>query len=172
MFQDEARFGRIEQPRVCWAPEGIRPTAPSQIIREYIYAYAAVSPHDGKMVSLILPRVDGQIMSVFLKEVSIRFKDEYILMFMDKAAWHRAKELKVPSNMEIMYIPSYSPDLNPVENIWDEMREKWFANLVFKDIDGVEERLIESLVYLENKPDLVASITGFEWITTSTLFAH
>lgn len=55
MFQDEGRFGRINKPKRCWCPKGIRPRIPCQIVREYTYAYAAVSPQDGKMVSLVLP---------------------------------------------------------------------------------------------------------------------
>lgn len=55
MFQDEARFGRISDPSSCWAPKGIRPEVAKQIIREYTYAYSAISPLDGSMDSLILP---------------------------------------------------------------------------------------------------------------------
>jgi len=57
MLQDEGRFGRISMLRRCWAPRGVRPCVPSQIVREYTYAYAAVSPHDGTMESLILPEL-------------------------------------------------------------------------------------------------------------------
>ena len=70
MFQDEGRFGRISMLRRCWAPRGLRPDVPSQIVREYTYGYVAVSPHDGTMDSLILPLVSEQAMSLFLREVS------------------------------------------------------------------------------------------------------
>jgi hypothetical protein len=74
MLQDERRFGRISTPRRCWAPRGMRPDVPSQIVREYTYAYVALSPHDGTMDSLILPQVSEQAMSIFLREVSDRLK--------------------------------------------------------------------------------------------------
>jgi hypothetical protein len=67
MFQDEARFGRINDPRRCWAPSGIRPEVPCQIVREYTYVYAAASPHDGTLDSLVLPEVNGEMMSIFLE---------------------------------------------------------------------------------------------------------
>ncbi len=70
MFQDEGRFGRISDPRRCWAPTGLRPDVPGQVIREYTYAFAAVSPHDGTLDSLILPEVNTEMMSIFLEEVS------------------------------------------------------------------------------------------------------
>src|SRR5512138_1848187 len=123
MFQDEGRFGRISNPRRCWAPRGTRPDVPAQIVREYTYAYAAVSPHDGTMDSLVLPQVNEQAMSIFLQEVSDRHPDEFILMVMDGAGWHKAKALAIPSNMALYFLPPYSPKLNPVEHIWDSIRE-------------------------------------------------
>lgn len=96
MFQDEGRFGRINEPRRCWAPKGIRPDVYLQFVREYTYAYAAVSPHDGVMDSLILPEVNAEAMSIFLAEVAKRHPDEFILMVMDQAAWHKTKDLRIP----------------------------------------------------------------------------
>lgn len=72
MFQDEARFGRITNPRRCWVPKGIRLVVLCQIIREYNYAYAAVSPNDGVMDSLILPEVNREVLEIFLNEVAQR----------------------------------------------------------------------------------------------------
>jgi len=164
MFQDEARFGRINDPRRCWAPEGVRPEVGMQIVREYTYAFGAVSPHDGTLDSLVLPVVTAEVMSIFLEEVARRHSEEFILMFLDGAGWHRANNLVVPENMRLEALPPYSPQLNPVEHIWDEIREKWFANEVFNSLDAVEDRLVEALVALENDKELVASTTGFDWI--------
>ena len=164
MFQDEARFGRINDPRRCWAPKAFRPEVGMQIVREYTYAFGAVSPHDGALDSLILPVVTADAMSIFLKEVARRHPEEFILMFLYGAGWHRANDLVVPENMRLEALPPYSPQLNPVEHIWDEIREKWFANEVFNSLDAVEDRLVEALVALENDRELVASTTGFDWI--------
>ena len=164
MFQDEARFGRINDPRRCWAPKGLRPEVGMQIVREYTYSFGAVSPHDGTLDSLVLPVVTAEAMSIFLAEVARRHPEEFILMFLDGAGWHRANNLAVPENMRLEALPPYSPQLNPVEHIWDEVREKWFANEVFNSLDGVEDRLVEALVALENNKELVASTTGFDWI--------
>jgi DDE superfamily endonuclease len=96
MFEDEARFGRISEPHRCWAPKGVRPSVPVQMAREYEYAYAAVSPHDGVLDTLVLPQVNTEAMGVFLAEVARRHADEFILMVLDGAGWHRAKRLPVP----------------------------------------------------------------------------
>jgi hypothetical protein len=100
MFQDEARFGRINDPRRCWAPKGVRPEVGMQIVREYTYAFGAVSPHDGTLDSLILPVVTAEAMSIFLEEVAQRHPEEFILMFLDGAGWHRANDLAVPQKYE------------------------------------------------------------------------
>jgi len=171
MLQDEGRFGRISTPHRCWAPRGVRPCVPSQMIREYTYAYAALCPHNGAMDSLILPEVSEKAMSIFLREVSERHPDDFILMLMDGAGWHRGKALAVPRNMALLFLPPYSPELNPVEHIWDHIRENWFSNEVFNSIQAVEDQLERSLAALERDPARVASMTGFPWLTGSNLNA-
>ncbi len=171
MFQDEGRFGRINAPRRCWAPKGTRPDVPVQFVREYTYAYAAVSPHYGVMDSLILPEVNAKAMSIFLAEVARRHPDEFILMVMDQAAWHRAVDLVVPDNMRLEWQPPYSPQCNPVENLWDEIREKWFPNLVFKSLDDVEDTLVEALLALENDAKRTQGIAGFDWLVSINMNA-
>ncbi len=171
MFQDEARFGRISDPRRCWAPEGIRPNVAAQIVREYTYVYAAVSPHDGILDSLILPEVSTKAMAVFLTEISARHPEEFILMVLDGASWHRSETLIVPENIRLVTLPPYSPQLNPVEHLWEEIREKWFANYVFKNMEAVEEALVEALVTLEGDAKLVQGISGFDWIINVPLNA-
>ena len=171
MFQDEGRFGRINAARRCWAPRGVRPHVASQMVREYTYAYVAVSPHDGVMDSLVLPRVNAQAMSLFLAEVGSRHPDEFILMVMDGAGWHKANELRVPENMHLVFLPPYSPELNPVEHIWENIREGWFANQAFKSMNGVENQLVKALASLENDPATIASWSGFPWIVSINMNA-
>ena len=166
MFQDEAGFGRTNKPKRCWSPKGIRPVVPCHRIREYTYVYGAVSPLDGEMVSLILPYSNTDCMNIFLNEVSKRYPDDYILMVADNAAWHRSKGLNIPNNIEIFPLLPYSPELNPIEQIWDETREKGFKNDVFKSLSAVERRLCDTLIDLENDKCRVKSITGWIWIVS------
>jgi transposase len=119
----------------------------------------------------ILPEVSEQAMSIFLREVSARHPDEFILMVMDGAGWHRAKALNVPDNMALIFLPPYSPELNPVEHIWDSIREDSFRNEVFNSIEGVENQMVQSLAALERDCVKVASVTGFPWLTSINLNA-
>jgi transposase-like protein len=135
-----------------------------RLVHEYTYVYAAICPQDGVLDSLILPRGDAEAMSLFLQEVSSRHPDEYVIMVADGAGWHRANDLKIPENICLVSLPPYSPELNPVEHLWEEIREKWFGNEVFRDMNGVENQLLNALVSLENDPERVRSLAGFDWI--------
>lgn len=89
MFQDEARFGRINDVRRCWAPKPQRPVCIAMLTHEYTYAYAAVEPATGVMDSLILPQVNTHCMQIFLDEVALRHPDDHIVMVLDGARWCR-----------------------------------------------------------------------------------
>lgn len=164
MFEDKARFGRINEPKRCWAPSGIRSEVAQQLIREYTYVYGAVSPLDGAADFLILPTMTTEVMNIFLAEVAKRHRNEYILMFYDGAPCHSTTGLSIPDNIKTKLLPAYCPELNPIEHIWDEMREKFFPNVVFDSMQAVENKLVEASLYLENNPSVVQSITGFNWI--------
>ncbi len=149
MAEDEGCFGRLSIPRRAWAPPGIRPHAPHQVIREYSYVYAAVAPAEGKMTSLILPSADTEMMNLFLEHVSSTYAKYFVLMQVDQAGWHVTKDLTIPDNMRLIAQPAYSPELNPVEHIWEELREKQLANLALPSLDDVIDKVCEGLNQLE-----------------------
>jgi len=172
MFQDEGRFGLLGSPRKCWASKGVRPIVGARLVRQYAYAFSAVSPHDGEMDSLVLPFVNAETMSLFLALVAGRHPDDFIVMVMDQAGWHIAEALEVPANMRIVFLPPYSPELNPAEHLWKALREGWFANTVFKDMRAVVNTLCQGIRVLESNHQRTQSLTGFDWITSISLNAN
>ena len=150
----------------------MRPTVPAQIVREYEYAYAAVSPHDGVLDTLVLPEVNAEAMGMFLAEVAQRHADEFLVMVLEGAGWHKAKRLQLPTNMRLIPLPPWSPPLNPAEQVWDEVREKWFANRRFESREPWERQLVAGLAALEADAPRMASLTGFDWIACVPLNAH
>jgi hypothetical protein len=162
--QDEARFGRITQPTQCWAPKDIRPCVPNQIVREAIYAFAALDPQTGQMTSTILPTANTEMMNIFLKQVSEEFADSFVVMQVDQAGWHRSQQLQIPENIRLIFQPPYSPQVNPVEHIWEELREKHFANQIFSSLDDLQEHLCMALSELSSNTDLIRSMTYFPHI--------
>lgn len=169
LFQDEARFGRINDPRNCWVPAPCRPDVAKQIVREYTYVYGAICPQDGASCYLILPAMDGICMNVFLQELSQRFADNFLLVVYDGAPCHSEGVLDIPANMMVVKLPPKSPQLNPVENNWDDMREKFFHNLVFDSMKAVEEQLIIACNFYESHPEIIHSIASWEWIIKSSI---
>ena len=167
MFTDEARFGRMNRPRPCWAPIGTRPEVAAQLIREYIYLYGAVSPKDGTCVYLIMPNSNTASFQAFLDVLARKFARQDILLVLDGAPNHRSGQLAIPDNITLLYLPPYSPELNPKENLWDEIREKIFKNYALKSMDAVNAKLRQAILYMEQNPKLVRSITCFPYIANS-----
>ena len=171
MFEDEARFGRLSDPVRCWAPAGCRPEVPAHRVREYTHVFGSVCPHDGELISLILPHADTDAMSRYLAEVARRHPDEHILMFADRAAWHQAKALVIPANLTLDWLPAYSPQCNPQELVWREVRRDPFANHDYDSMAAVEDALERRLRQLESAPAQIKSLTGFDWIINVKLKA-
>ena len=167
MFADEARFGRINRPRPCWAPPSVRPKVAAQLIREYVYLYGAVCPKDGTCIYLIMPTSNTACFQVFLDALSRRFAQQDILLVLDGAPNHRSGQLIVPKNITLLLLPPYSPELNPKENLWDEIREKIFKNYALKSLAEVHEKLEQAILYVDRNPKLVKSITSFPYIVKS-----
>ena len=132
MFEDEAGFGRINRPKPCWCRKGTRPSVPCHHIREYRYAFGAVEPTTGDHLFWVLPRCDTICMNFFLAELSKAYPKDQILLVCDGAAWHKSKGLIVPENITLLHIPSYTPEMNPIEQIWKQLRAMGFRNEIFR----------------------------------------
>ena len=169
MFQDEAGFGRINKPKRCWCRKGVRPSVPCHHIREYRYLYGAVSPQDGELFSLVMPYTNTDCMNVFLEELSKAYPDDYILLLLDNAAWHRSSTMVVPDRIELFPLLPYTPELNPIEMIWDEVREKGFRNEIFKNLEAVIDRLCCTVNELAEDVQRVTSITHRRWLINALM---
>ena len=104
------------------------------------------------------------MMSLFLDQVAKDFADYFIIMLVDRAGWHVSSKLKVPENIKLIPIPSHSPELNPSEHIWDELREKHFPNLAIRTLDHVEEKLCEGLNLMAGDPQRLQRLTYFPYL--------
>ena len=118
---------------------------------------------------MILPQVNTGCMQLFLNEVSLRHPAEHIVIVIDGAGWHRSAALKALANIYLLKLPPYAPELHPIEHVWDELREKFFHNRVFKSLDALEAHLMMALKTLEDNPNTVASIVSWPWIICAFL---
>ena len=116
------------------------------------------------MSSLILPHSDTEMMNIFLKQVANDFSDSFLIMILDQAGWHFSNDLKVPENIKLIPLPSHSPELNPVEHLWEELRENEFHNKAFDSLNKVENALCIGLKNLMDNPDKIRSMTFFDYL--------
>jgi transposase len=101
------------------------------------------------------------MMNLFLEHVSQTFSKYFIVMQVDQAGWHSAKDLDIPENIRLIPQPAYSPELNPVEHIWDELREKYFHNRIFPSLEPLIDVLCQGLNTLADDTERLRSLTYF-----------
>ena len=165
MFTDESLFGRITNIRSCWCPTGISPTVSSLKVREYVYAYGAVDPINGDSFFIVAGGCNTAWTNLFLDGLSKQFPDDYILLCQDNASWHKSGSLVTPDNIEPFFIPKATPEMMPVEQIWEELKEKDFDNRFFHTLNKVVDQLCISINNLNS--DIIKSITGRQWILST-----
>lgn len=158
---DEGRFGRLGQVMRAWCAPGIRPDAPQQLVREYLYAFVAVAPSLGRMTALVLPFSNTAMMNLFLEQVAEDFADFFVVMQVDGASYHSSGDLLIPENIRLIIQPPRSPELNPTEHVWEEIREKHFYNRAFETLDAVSDTLCKGLKELMDLPEKISSMTYF-----------
>ena len=114
-----------------------------------------------------MPTSNTECFQVFLEVLARKFARQDILLVLDGAPNHRSGDLAIPDNITLLYLPPYSPELNPKENLWDEIREKIFKNYALKSMDEVCAKLRQAVLYMERNPNLIRSITSFPYIVNS-----
>lgn len=136
MWMDEARIGQQGTLTNVWALKGSRPTAVKQTRYDWVYLYAAVEPATGFSSALLAPHVNTGTMNAFLGVLSREIDPgDLAVLIMDQAGWHKARALRVPDNIVILHLPAYSPELNPVENLWGYLRSHHLSNRAYDGYD-------------------------------------
>lgn len=140
-FFDESRFGTHSRIGHGWFKTGVRTSVKKKLGFKNFYLYTAASPKTGVDFSLLAPYVNKDGMNIFLEKMSRWLDDRKALVIMDQAGWHKAKELVVPNNMKLMYLPPYSPELNPVERLWQYIKDNVLKNRVYHSLESLEDAL-------------------------------
>lgn len=146
----------------CWVKGNMIPSVARQMVREYIYAYSALSPQTGDCYSMISPYCNTEAMNEFLQQLSTHYSNYRIIIILDKAGWHISQSLEISDNIRLLHLNPYSPELNPVELLWREIRRKYFHNIIFETLDEVEDRLQKALAnYHYQKEEVKKLSNGF-----------
>jgi hypothetical protein len=162
--QDEARLGQKNGRVRLWAKRGSRPRLPADQRYDNAYLFGAICPRRGTGAALMLPKANIAAMQMHLDEISRAVAARaHGVVLMDRAGWHKTDKLKVPKNLTIILLPSRAPELNPVENVWQYLRQNWLSNRVFDDYDAILDAGCDAWSRLIDKPDTIMSIGMRDW---------
>jgi transposase len=163
-FQDEARIGQKNGRVRIWARTGTRPRLPADQRYQNTYLFGAICPKRGIGAALVLPIANTQAMQLHLAEISKHVaRKAHGVVLMDRAGWHATGKLQVPENLTIILLPSKSPELNPVENIWQYLRANWLSNRVFETYEDIVDAACEAWNKLIEQPETITSIGLRKW---------
>ena len=163
-FQDEARIGQKNKITRRWARRGTRPRAPHDQRTQWAYIFGAICPAKGKGAGLVMPYCDTHAMTAHLVEISATVDPgAHAVVMVDQAGWHMSSKLNVPHNITLLPLPSRSPELNPVENIWQFLRDNWLSNRIFKSYDDIVALCCEAWNKLIDRPWKIISIGMRDW---------
>jgi hypothetical protein len=155
----------MERRGVAPMPGGSRPPAPRDQRREWAYIFGAICPRRDTGAALVLPYANAHAMNLHLKEISSQVaQGSHAVLLLDRAGWHQTGgKLRVPANISLLHLPSYSPELNPVENIWQFLRQNHLSNRIFKTYTDIVDACCSAWNALVEESKRIASIATRDW---------
>jgi DDE superfamily endonuclease len=176
-FMDEARIGQKGRLTHVWYQRGVRPRGVRQQGFASAHLFGAVCPERGEGVALVLPEslprtrsgVSTAAMDLFLAELARAVPaGTHAALVLDGAGWHVSEDLTVPANLTLIHPPPYSPELNPVERVWEYLRDRWLSHRV---LAGGYEAVVDAACAAWNallaEPGRLRSLTNFPWLPSA-----
>jgi transposase len=164
-FQDEARVGQKGTHAYIWAPIGSRPLMVRDNRHDSAYLFGAICPERGVGAAIIMPAANTAAMSEHLAEIATQVTPgAHAVLICDGAGWHQSGgELRVPDNISLLPLPSYCPELNPMENVWQYLRENKLCAKVWNSYAAIVAACRRAWHFLINDPDRIRSLGKREW---------
>jgi len=162
LFADEARFGTHSKLGHGWFTKASRTPVPVKLGYKNFYIYGCANPMTGRNFSLLLPKANTECMNIFLKELGSEFVGKEIILVVDGAGWHKSKHLVVPQNIKLLYLPPYSPELNPVERLWLYIKRTVIRNRIYDTLEDLEEAVCDFINGLSEAT--IASVCNLSYL--------
>lgn len=147
--------------------KGVKPICPFQQVFKNTYLFGAFSPITGKSFLLELPHCNADMFQIFLNELSLQDPQEFKIMVLDNGAFHKAKKLHIPDNIALLFLPPYSPELNPAEKIWANFKRA-FTNKVFGSLNQISKFIAQHTQTLTH--DTVKSICAYPYVNSDDIW--
>jgi DDE superfamily endonuclease len=164
-FEDEARVGQKGRTTHVWYQKGVRPRGRREQRFASAHLFGAVCPARDAGLALVLPEADTAAMNLFLAELSRTLKPTtHAVVMLDRAGWHVAGDLVVPANLTLLHLPSKSPELNPVEKVWQYLRERYLSHRVLADYEAIVDAACKAWNALTAEPGRLRSLTSVPWL--------
>ncbi len=159
--QDESRFGLLPIPRRRITLPGIKPISPVQFQYESYYLYGAVEPKTGESFFLELPNLNTQCFQIYLDEFSKAYADSINVMLLDRGRFHQAQKLRIPNNIVPVFLPPYSPELNPIERLWEDIKDE-----ISDELYPTIEALMDTVASILNgyTKEAIQSLTSYPYL--------
>lgn len=169
-FQDEARVGQKGTLSYQWAPRGSRPPAVRDNRHDSAYLFGAICPLRATGAAIVVPWVNSEAMSIHLAEIAKQVCDgSHAVLVCDGAGWHQTgQRLIVPQNITLLRLPPYSPELNPIENVWEYLRGNQLSRRVWQSYDDIVQACCDAWNWLIADTVRVSSITTRKWASVRT----
>src|SRR3954454_9218829 len=164
--QDEARFGQKGSLTRVWARRGSRPRRVRQDGRESLYVLTAVCAASGAAVGLVMPELNTEVVNLFLEERSRRLAPGvHGVLLWDNAGYHTSGGLVVPANVSLIGLLPYSPELNPVEDLWHYLRSHHWSHRVYRDYEALSDAAAVAWRAVCLDPEKIRTICAAPYLT-------
>ena len=151
-----------------WARKGTGPRQPKDQRYQSLYLFGAICPARGTGAGLVMPWANTHAMQAHLNEISLAVAPgAHGVVLIDRAGWHTTGKLKIPKNITLLFLPSRAPELNPVENLWQFLRQTYLSNRVFETYEDILDAPCEAWNRLIDQPWRIMSIGLRDWAHNS-----
>ena len=162
IFSDTMRYGLINNPWRNWGPVGERVPVPTQMEFEWGYLWAEIDVISGELNVWLLPQMNGEVLLEVVTKMPQKWGQKTAIVW-DNSKVHKTVDLQLPNGMKSLFLPTYSPELNPVERFFEELRRKT-ANRIFDSLEQLETVLVEVIQEYVDDKQKIRQLCGYPWI--------
>ncbi len=171
-YQDESKIGLFPIKRRRITSRGVQPIAKVDYKREYFYIYGIVAPQTGESFFLELPGLNGENFQYFLKACSKEYEDSFNVLIGDNGTFHKGVKLKIPKNIYLEFLPPYSPELNPIERVWRDLKDRLSRKEVFDKLDHLSNEVCEIIREYYRYFSIIKSLTSYSYFLNSVALIY